>query len=354
MALIVIADDGVVFDGETPSHSALGGAETAVIGVAEALARRGHRVEVFTRCTAPLTVRGVAWRPIAAGLPPRADLYVANRSNHLIGAVPAARQVFWTHNDCRYMLKARYLWPLWRHRPVVVFVSAFHASTLPAWVPAGGRAVIPLAVEEVFRGGARDAVPPPRAIFTSNPLRGLDGLLDLWRTDIAPQVAGAELVLRCNFSTAGLKNPRTAARLRDLRTMAEAAAACGVRVLPLASKADLAADLGGSRVLLYPATTEETFCLAVAEAQAMGVPAVVSALGALPERVEDGHTGYVAGDPAAFAARALEVLRDDGLWRRLSDRAVEHGRGWTWDSAAAAFEAVLTGANLTGKGEGHE
>ncbi len=44
MANIVMADDGIRFDGTTPELGPLGGAETAFIALAEALARRGHRV----------------------------------------------------------------------------------------------------------------------------------------------------------------------------------------------------------------------------------------------------------------------------------------------------------------------
>src|SRR4029077_16767665 len=45
MASVVMADDGIAFDGVMAETAPLGGAETAFVGLAEALAGRGHRVE---------------------------------------------------------------------------------------------------------------------------------------------------------------------------------------------------------------------------------------------------------------------------------------------------------------------
>lgn len=55
----------------------------------------------------------------------------------------------------------------------------------------------------------------------------------------------------------------------------------------------------------------------VIEAQALGVPAVVTRAGGAPEAVLDGETGWVVDPPRArlLAAAALRIL-DDGAWRR--------------------------------------
>jgi len=94
-------------------------------------------------------------------------------------------------------------------------------------------------------------------------------------------------------------------------------------------------------VMLYRGDPGETFCLALAEAQAMGVPAVVQPLGAAGERVIDGITGRVAEDDDAFAAAAVEALRDDALWRQWHFAALAHQRGWSWDTIAGRFEALM-------------
>ena len=60
MAHIVFADDGIVFDGTTPEKGPLGGAESALICLAETLAARGHRVSVktvFQACSVQLVLQ---------------------------------------------------------------------------------------------------------------------------------------------------------------------------------------------------------------------------------------------------------------------------------------------------------
>ncbi len=94
--------------------------------------------------------------------------------------------------------------------------------------------------------------------------------------------------------------------------------------------------------MLYRGDPGETFCLALAEAQAMGVPAVVTPLGAVAERVADGLSGRVAPDDEAFVAASIALLRDDRLWRRWHLAALEHQRGLSWDAVAAQFEALIT------------
>jgi glycosyltransferase involved in cell wall biosynthesis len=93
--------------------------------------------------------------------------------------------------------------------------------------------------------------------------------------------------------------------------------------------------------MLYRGDAGETFCLALAEAQAMGVPAVVQPLGSVVERVADGATGRVAASDAAFADAAVALLCDDHLWRRYHRAAIASQRGLGWDAVAARFEALI-------------
>ena len=96
-----------------------------------------------------------------------------------------------------------------------------------------------------------------------------------------------------------------------------------------------------ARVMLYGGHRVEAFCLAVAEAQALGVPAVVRPIAALPERVRDGVTGFLAHDDEAFARRAVALLTDDGLWRAQHEASLRLQQGWSWDEMAARFEAEV-------------
>ena len=115
----------------------------------------------------------------------------------------------------------------------------------------------------------------------------------------------------------------------------------GVQVHPPVAKADLVDALRASRVMLYRGDVGETFCLALAEAQAVGVPAVVQPIGSVAERVRHGETGYVTPDPDRFAQHAISLLTDDALWRAQQAAAVALQRGRGWAEAAGDFEGLL-------------
>ncbi len=68
--------------------------------------------------------------------------------------------------------------------------------------------------------------------------------------------------------------------------------------------------------------------LALLEAMASGLPPVVTAVGGIPEVVEDGVNGHLVrfGDPAALAASAAAVLEDPALARRLGEAARDRVR----------------------------
>jgi glycosyltransferase involved in cell wall biosynthesis len=337
-----MADDGAAFDGRMAETSPLGGAETAFVALAEALAARGNSVEARTGCRDPLTHRGVRWAPFGWEMPAACDLYIGSRGHRVIGGVRRAqRRLFWLHNPARYLRKPRNLWRLAWYRPTLVLTGAYHRATVPSWLPRGGAITIPYGVLDRFRAAGAREPPPPRAIFTSNPLRGLDWLLDLWVTRIAPAVPQAELHIYAGPAVYGALGERRAGEMAAVLARADALAGCGVRCHAPVGRDALAAALAGARVMLYRGDPGETFCLALAEAQAMGVPAIVTPLGAVAERVTDGASGRVATDAEAFADASIAVLRDEALWRRWHLGALAHQRGANWETVAQRFEALI-------------
>jgi len=235
MASILLADDGIEFDGHTPEERPLGGVESSVVALTAELTRRGHRVMVRNKCREALDHNGVEWRPIDGGdWPDSVDLYIANRGDKLIPLMPdAGRTVFWIHNPARYLMKWRYLWKLWRYKPPIVFIGDYHATTYPGWAPGGERVVIPYGMSDMFcQAGARKDPPAPRAVFTSNPLRSLDWLLRLWSERIEPAVPGAELHLFTGAATYGRVGDGKSAAMDAVLKRAEDLArgcACAVR-----------------------------------------------------------------------------------------------------------------------------
>ncbi len=339
-----MTDDGIVFDGRTLEERPLGGAETSFIEMANALAARGHEVLVCNRCEEPITHKGVEWRPIENGVPDDADLYIANRGDRLLKLGRRAKaMIFWIHNPAGYLLKGRYQWKLAWRKPVIVFSGASHAGTYPRWAFAGGREIVPYGVTDLFRHALLRPPPPPRAVFTSNPTRSLDWLLDVWESRIHPAIPSAELHVFAGSATYGGSG---ASRMTSVLERAAALRPAGIVLRGPVPKARLGLELAGARALLYRGDIGETFCSAVAEAQAMGVPAVVEDVACMAERVKDGQTGFVVKGADAFADAALRLLTDPGLWAAQHAACLAEQRDWTWDKAAEEFERIARSGSI--------
>lgn len=347
-AHIVMTDDGIRFDGRVKDEKPLGGAESAFAELAEALAARGHKVEVFCRAEAPITWKNVHWTPLSdapdMGVPGAADLYIANRSNHLIPLCPDAdKAIFWIHNPARYLLKWRYQWPLFRRKPAIVFSGASHLGTYPAWAASGPRVIIPYGITPLFLGAPeRKEAPPPRAIFLSNPLRSLDWLLEIWESRIHPALPAAELHVFAGAAIYGAAGAAKADRMAPVLAKAESLSDQGVLLRGPVPKAELVAEIARARAFLYRGDIGETFCNAAAEPQAMGLPGVVEDIACMSERVRDGETGFVTRGAEDFAEKALALLTDDTLWLAQHRAALAKQGTWTWADAAAGFEDILT------------
>jgi hypothetical protein len=335
---IVMASEGPRIPAAAIGSRPLGGAETAFALLAEALAVH-HDVQVEAGEEPPERLGRVAWAPpgtaLAAGETP--DLVIATRVPRLFGRLPrTGRRVLWLHNPADYLTKPRHLVPLLRARPILVTLGAAHRATLPAWLP-GRRVIIPLAVAPPFDQRQEPRVPPPPvAIFTSNPMRGLDWLLIQWATRIRSAVPWAELHLYSSAATYG-GDAQLALRATSVLARAAAMGAAGVVIQKPLPRPALAERLRGARAMLYRGDAGETFCLALAEAQAQGLPCVVTNLGAVAERIVDGETGTIAADPEAFSAAAIRLLSDDALWSAQHAAALARGPGPGWPDVAAQF-----------------
>lgn len=80
-------------------------------------------------------------------------------------------------------------------------------------------------------------------------------------------------------------------------------------------------------VYVHAARTD-TFPNTILEALACGLPVVATAVGGIPEQVEDGVTGFLVppADASAFASRIEQLLVDDALRRRMRAEAARAAR----------------------------
>jgi glycosyltransferase involved in cell wall biosynthesis len=349
MAGIIIADQTGRYDGRALEARPLGGTETMVILCARALARRGHDVTVHTHCDEEIVHEGVRWRPLSRTPPRTCDVYVAVHQPELLGFVPNPRRriiwVLWGANQLRHYKR---IWRMWLHRPIPVLMSQIQVRDYWRLLPHSGDAtLIHLPMQDDVRGRPPLAAPPPaRAIFASNPQRNLRALVEIWADLILPRVPGAVLdVYGVNDLQPG-QDAWTEWAGTLLPANASDAVRASVKVHPSAPRAGLLEAMRGARVMLYLGHKCEAFCLSLAEAQALGTPAVIAPVAALPERVIDGVTGFHRADPAAFADAAVRLLTDDQLWRSQHEAALRLQQGIDVETYVDRFEAAILGTTV--------
>jgi glycosyltransferase involved in cell wall biosynthesis len=118
-------------------------------------------------------------------------------------------------------------------------------------------------------------------------------------------------------------------RLIDFRRAAGALGASRVQVLGQVSFDQMAALYGAADLTLFPSIWPEAFSMVIYESFQMGAPAVGSALGAVPELIAEGVTGYLfpPGDSAALAARVAEhFARPSHERRRMRHACLDYVR----------------------------
>jgi D-inositol-3-phosphate glycosyltransferase len=94
----------------------------------------------------------------------------------------------------------------------------------------------------------------------------------------------------------------------------------------------------------------ESFGMVALEAMACGAPVIVSDVGGLSYLVRHGRTGYrvPARDPKALAAKIVRLLTDEGLRRRIGQRAACWAETYAWPRIADKIEALYEQAIANG------
>ena len=123
-------------------------------------------------------------------------------------------------------------------------------------------------------------------------------------------------------------------------TLERMAAEPGVRYLGHVDEPTLAALYESASVLAFP-SLYEGFGLPLLEAMSRGVPAVVGAVGALPELALGAAITVKPDDVDAIAGGLERLLSDAQLRQELGDAGRRRAAGFTWDRAADQTLEVL-------------
>jgi D-inositol-3-phosphate glycosyltransferase len=169
------------------------------------------------------------------------------------------------------------------------------------------------------------------------PLKGPDVLISaLAALRRRNPTANVTVVICGGPSGSGLDRPRSLIDLAASLGVADA-----VRFLPPQTGDDLARLYRAADLVAVP-SYNESFGLVALEAQACGTPVVAAAVGGLVTAVRDGESGVLVDghDPGDWA-RVLDNLLAAPAYRRvLSEGAVAHAAGFSWDRTAEGLLRV--------------
>lgn len=316
----------------------LAGAQSAFIELVKAFAGLGHYVVVRNNCNYEHFEENIDWRHIGKGVViPGADLFIVNRSISLLSIPPrGARVLFWLHNDARYLLRVKNLFQLTFRYPIIIFSGQYHRSTFPIWF-LFRTCIIPLGISDCFVVSKHTfKAPKPKVIFTSNPLRSLHWLIDRWR-NIRKSVPDAELHIFSGASTYGSWGKSVVLMINKVLDYVKGNQHLGIILHDPLPKSLLVEEISKSRAMLYRGDKAETFCLAVAEAQALGLPCVVQDLGSMKERVFNGLTGFVTKNDEEFEQKAIFILTEDHTWIKLNKYLLDTPHYLKWQQVGNMF-----------------
>jgi len=153
-------------------------------------------------------------------------------------------------------------------------------------------------------------------MYISQPERGLDKVVSLWKSAVHPAVPSAKLKVYCERHRAKAVLGESAQDLPQ----------ANVFLYDRCSHDVLLPELCSARALFYPGHWDETFCFAAVEAQALGVPVVTQGVGALRDRVHDGVDGFVCGNDRDFASALIRLMTDDLLFVGMSKNAMSRSQ----------------------------
>lgn len=371
----VIHAMGLAFNGDTIKQKSLGGSESAAYYLARCLAKRGHRVKVFTgEQSDTVTEDGVQyiWHGPAherAPLGERFAHYAGNTPHdvliiqrHPLGFQRdyASKLNIWQLHDVALFRSAKTVQGNVPRLHMVTTVSDWHKEQVQKVYGINPEIMrtVPNGVDSRLYNDARKVSDSQlckeaqmvkdcaqiACLYQSRPERGLEHLLR--PGGIMERLQGKAHLFVCGYDN-------TVPEMRGYYGQLEAWANALPNVTSLGSltKAKLAEVQTRCDLLLYPTEFEEVSCITAMEAMHAHLPILSSGCGALVETCKD--TGTILldlkdgrADEDAFVAKMEELVADHNnltregpsMLAQLAEKQIASKQSKTWD---AAVEVLL-------------
>ncbi|WP_293125189.1 glycosyltransferase family 4 protein [Microcoleus sp. bin38.metabat.b11b12b14.051] len=310
---------------ETPYREPLGGTQSAICYLAEALVAQGNEVFLLNNTSEPGMWRGVDCR-LRVGDNANLELLrsldflvIVNMVCKVLEVKPLLGQqtklILWIHNEPGFIFLENFK----NKREInavdaFVFVSDWQRQQFYArfGIDLNRSCVLRNAIAPGFANIFPDNISirsqkaqPPIIAYTSTRFRGLDILLKVF-PQIRQAVPGTRLKVFSSMKVHQIEDNDNQLFLGELYEQCQAIA--GIEYIGSVPQPELVRQLRSVAVLAYPNTYLETSSIAVMEAMASGCRIVTSELAALPETT--------AGFARLVAMSGMENLASITNWQR--------------------------------------
>lgn len=373
---IVLHSLGMPFNGETLLTRSLGGSESAGYYQARELAKRGHKVTVFTSDRNEGQYDGVSYCHVGevsndAPLGKRFEFYAQNTPHDvlIIQRHPAAFHKKWAAKACIHQMHDLALHRfagainhgLWQTDAITV-VSDWHAEQLKSvyGIKDSCVMVVPNGVDtDLYEAPVSESVKRmiPRdghtnLLYQSRPERGLEhlvrpgGIMD----KLEKEAPGRYKLFYCSYDN-------TTEQMAPFYDQLDRWAASLPNVVKLGAltKSVLAQVQQECDYLFYPTEFEEVSCITAMEAMHAGLPLITSAVGALPETCAGSGSVLVPllegrADENGFVRALLDQTDESHSKLKKSQREAAKNNTWAKavDRLETALEAIFERKTKTG------
>jgi glycosyltransferase involved in cell wall biosynthesis len=342
--IVFIANQSFAFADPDFEAKGVGGSEYALILLTRTLAKRGHEVQVFGRDLREGAFNGVQYVNISKFDPLGTYEYLILFRSSFFGFIVAkARQkVFWS-TDIDWADWDKFIFS---YVQKVICISPFHRDFLLKTYKSVREEQLTImehgVIDEDYFDSPPEELPKKvgnRLIYCSVPERGLVHLSRLF-PHIRQQVPDAELVVTSDYSLWG-RSPGT----EQFKQMFGNAA--GVLYFGKVTRQKLVELQKSSKVMAYPCTYYEGFCIAALECIAAAAVPVTTNKFALATTVGssgmlvDGEAGEIEYDDA-FIRNVVKLLTAQDCW---TDLAIKGRRRtfeqFCWGTICDKFERIL-------------
>jgi len=326
----------------------LGGTESMLVLLSEALAKRGHQVEVYNCCYKPGIYNGVNWKPLWSFFPKKkVDITISLRLLETFKDynINSKLRAVWIHDES---LKGATKFDQEKKVNLWIFVSNTQKDFILKSETVDNKNIF--VTRNAFDANIYCKLKnikkvSGQAIYCSAPDRGLSLLLDFWPS-IKKEIPWAKLIVTSSFALWGNTDSEYDLFFKNLYQ--KVTKLKDVFLLKRCSKKELSILQAESELMLYPTIFNEMFCISALECLSVGTPIISTSKAAIKERIINGVNGYLISGSAnsflykqKFIKQTVKLFKNNSLRKSFSNQAINLTTSLNFDNLALDWEKEI-------------